>query len=113
MRVIGAILERNKVGFGLKIAKNSTLGPDPSWRGAASKPLTEIAFCNCGSDAADQFTVYKKKGVIKPSPFRIQKSVVLEPLTDPDQAAEFTVMPAVLSTAINCDALSLRAKGTY
>ena len=30
MRVIGAILERNKVGFGLKIAKNSTLGRDPS-----------------------------------------------------------------------------------
>jgi len=51
--------------------------------------------------------------VLKPSPFRIEKAVVLEPLTDPDQAAEFTVMPTVLSTAIDCDALSLRAKGTY
>jgi hypothetical protein len=51
--------------------------------------------------------------VIKPNPFRIEKAVVLEPLTDPDQAAEFTVMPTVLSTAIERDALSLMAKGTY
>jgi hypothetical protein len=51
--------------------------------------------------------------VIKPNPFRIEKAVVPELLTDPDQAAEFTVMPAALSTAIDCDALSLSAKGTY
>jgi hypothetical protein len=51
--------------------------------------------------------------VIKPNPFRIEKAVVLEPLTDPDQAAEFTVMPTVLSTAIDCDGLSLMAKGAY
>jgi hypothetical protein len=54
-----------------------------------------------------QFTVYKKKGMNTIKPIPDQKAVVLEPLTNPDQAAEFTVMPAVLSTTIDRDASSL------
>jgi len=62
---------------------------------------------------AGQFTVYKRKRRDQAKPILDQKAIALEPLTDPDQAAELTAMPAVLSTAIDRDALSLMAKGTY
>ncbi len=45
-------------------------------------------------------------------PLRLANAVVLQLLTDRDRIAELTVMPAVLSTTIDRDALSLHGATT-
>src|SRR5438093_6237829 len=46
------------------------------------------------------------------APLRLENAVVLQLLTDRDRIAELTVMPAVLSTTIDRDALSLHGATT-
>src|SRR6267378_1820435 len=54
-----------------------------------------------------------KRGRIKPMPpLRLENAVVLQVLTDRNRIAELTVMPAVLSTTIDRDALSLHGATT-
>jgi len=54
-----------------------------------------------------------KRGRIKPMPpLRLENAVVLQLLTDRNRIAELTVMPAVLSTTIDRDALSLHGATT-
>jgi len=50
--------------------------------------------------AADEFTVYKKGGTIRPYPISDRKRYLFQLLTDPDRVRQFTVMRRSLSTAI-------------
>ena len=74
---------------------------------------TEISnLANVIVGVANQFTVYKKRADQAMLPLRLANAVVLQLLTDRDRVAELTVMPAVLSTTIDRDALSLHGATT-
>jgi hypothetical protein len=79
---------------------------------ASLKPLSKRVFRKCDCRVADQFTVYKKRADQAMAPLRLANAVVLQLLTDRDRIAELTVMPAVLSTTIDRDALSLHGATT-
>ena len=57
--------------------------------------------------AADEFTVYKKGGAIRPYPILDRKRYLLQLLIDPYFGRQSTVMQRPLSTAIDRGALSL------